>query len=259
MKNCYVYLHRRLDNGLVFYIGKGTGDRAKRNNYRNKKWKNTVSEAGGYTVEYIKENLTSQEAIEIENWYLDNPDISWQLVNKRSSQNVKNMNNYYDLLNEYFSYDEGSPSCLVYKKTSLNNKCKIGSTAGNLNAGYYSVKIKNITFLVHRIVFLLCHGKIDTTKVIDHINNISSDNRIINLREISQRENSLNRKSNALTKSGVIGVQYRKNKVGNEYFQASFFDENGKPCVKLFSIDKLGREKALKDATDYRNLKMNGV
>jgi HNH endonuclease len=257
MKDCYVYLHKRLDNDVVFYIGKGSGCRSKRNNHRNSEWNNIVEIAGGYTIEYLKENLTSKDATDLENWYLDNPDISWQLVNKRNSQSVKDLNQYYEILNEYFLYEESSPSCLVYRKTSLNNKCKAGTPAGSLNNGYYSIKIKNKTFSVHRIIYLLKHGKIDNTKVIDHINNISTDNRIVNLREVSHRENSLNRKKSLNTVSGIVGVQYRKNKVGNEYFQASFFDENGKPCVKLFSIDKMGREKALEEASNYRNLKMN--
>lgn len=65
MSNFYVYIHKRLDNGLVFYVGKGKNNRAFSDKGRNKYWKNTVSKHG-FVVEIVFENLTEDEAFQIE-------------------------------------------------------------------------------------------------------------------------------------------------------------------------------------------------
>jgi len=61
----YVYLHRRLDDNSVFYVGKGKKKRAWVTKSRNKHWKHIV-EKYGYTVEIFKDNLTEQEAFKLE-------------------------------------------------------------------------------------------------------------------------------------------------------------------------------------------------
>lgn len=47
-------------------------------------------------------------------------------------------------------------------------------------------------FLLHRVVYITFKGDIPDEKVIDHINRIKNDNRLINLQEASYSENSLN-------------------------------------------------------------------
>lgn len=62
----YVYLHRRLTDNSVFYVGKGKGKRAWVSKSRNQHWQNVVNKHGGFLVEIIKENLTEQEAFDLE-------------------------------------------------------------------------------------------------------------------------------------------------------------------------------------------------
>ena len=57
----YIYLHRRNDTGEVFYVGKGTGDRATSTKKRNPYWHNVVNKAG-FTAEIITKGLTDAEA-----------------------------------------------------------------------------------------------------------------------------------------------------------------------------------------------------
>jgi hypothetical protein len=75
--------------------------------------------------------------------------------------------------------------------------------------GYIGVKINNILYKQHRIIWKLYYG--EEPNVIDHINGIKSDNRICNLRNITQKENCNNivtiRSNN---NSGYNGVHFSK-------------------------------------------------
>lgn len=64
MNHFYVYLHKRKDTDEVFYVGKGSGNRAK-NTKRNRYWKRIAKKAG-YTVEIVSKNLSEELAYQIE-------------------------------------------------------------------------------------------------------------------------------------------------------------------------------------------------
>lgn len=71
----YVYLHRRKDNNEVFYVGKGTGDRAHRKGKRSQYW-SRVAAKYGYYVEFIEKDMSEQCAFDLEietiKFYRDN-------------------------------------------------------------------------------------------------------------------------------------------------------------------------------------------
>ena len=50
--NFYVYVHRTADTGRIFYVGKGTKNRAWTKGSRNLHWRNIVNKHG-YTVEIV--------------------------------------------------------------------------------------------------------------------------------------------------------------------------------------------------------------
>lgn len=52
MEKYYVYLHRKASDGSVFYVGKGSGDRAWASSRRNAHWQRVV-EKHDYTVEIL--------------------------------------------------------------------------------------------------------------------------------------------------------------------------------------------------------------
>ena len=63
-RDFYVYEHVRLDNNTCFYVGKGKGDRKDiltRNPHHDR-----ISNKYGHAVVIIKDNLTEQEAFELE-------------------------------------------------------------------------------------------------------------------------------------------------------------------------------------------------
>ena len=104
-----------------------------------------------------------------------------------------------------FDYKDGN----LLWKDSPRRSVLAGSVAGSLNhAGYMRVMINKKSYMVHRLVFLIHHGRLPT--MVDHINGIKNDNRIENLRECDMSQNCQNIKLKSNNKSGVKGVSWDK-------------------------------------------------
>ena len=74
--------------------------------------------------------------------------------------------------------------------------------------GYLRCNRDNVTWLAHRLAFVLRTGH-PPVNDIDHINGDKTDNRWVNLRDISTSCNGLNRgAANANSSTGLIGVAY---------------------------------------------------
>ena len=106
---------------------------------------------------------------------------------------------------ELFDYD-----CLtgkLYWKKAPSNRCKVGEEAGTLNDnGYRIVYFNGARHRGHRLIWLMHTGSFPTLQI-DHINGIRDDNRIENLREVTNRENSYNlKKPRSFGTSGYLGV-----------------------------------------------------
>lgn len=74
-------------------------------------------------------------------------------------------------------------------KTPNRNTGPIGSLSSR---GYLEIGVNGARYLAHRLAWLHVHG-VWPIGVIDHINRVQTDNRIANLRDVSQAENNLNR------------------------------------------------------------------
>lgn len=108
---------------------------------------------------------------------------------------------------ELFNYDP-EVGVLTHKTLpkNTNRKVYIGKPAGHKHrSGYVCVYLKGRTYKAHRLIWLYTFGKWPT-KQLDHINGVRDDNRISNLREATQLENSQNRKLNNNNASGYLGV-----------------------------------------------------
>ena len=89
-------------------------------------------------------------------------------------------------LKNNYKYEDGG---IVNRKTGRRRRG--GRTSSGYLKFHFSFKGKNCNSFIHRIVWALCYNELPTT-TIDHINGDRLDNRIENLREVSQSGNNLN-------------------------------------------------------------------
>lgn len=78
--NFYVYLHKKITNDEIFYVGKGKRYRCTSYHNRSKHWVNTALKHG-VKIELYKYNLTSSKACEIEK----------ELISKLGLENLTNI------------------------------------------------------------------------------------------------------------------------------------------------------------------------
>ncbi len=145
----------------------------------------------------------------------------------------------YERAHELYQYMDG---VLVNKigRQRAPKGAVVGTPDGN---GYLIAMADGVRIKVHRIVWLMHYGSWPT-KAIDHVNGDRSDNRIENLRDVDQLENSRNQQRRSTNSSGVTGVFW--NYIHRKW-QASISVEGKKIFLGRFS-DICAAEKARKDA-----------
>lgn len=75
--------------------------------------------------------------------------------------------------------------------TDNSTKYPSGSLAGTISShGYITIRVCNNRFLAHRLAWFYVYGEWPTE--IDHINRDKGDNRLINLRCVTRKENIIN-------------------------------------------------------------------
>lgn len=87
------------------------------------------------------------------------------------------------------------------------HKRKAGTVTGRLDTkGYVRIRLLGYEFKAHRLAWLLTYGVWPQAEI-DHINGCPSDNRLMNLRDVSVAVNGWNRKGAMRNnKAGLLGV-----------------------------------------------------
>ena len=82
-----------------------------------------------------------------------------------------------------------------------------GSTAGCLTRfGYWKVVVDGRQYYAHRLAWLIVNGEWPTNQI-DHKNGVRTDNRIVNLRDVTRITNNENRRlPESCNKLGILGV-----------------------------------------------------
>lgn len=139
-----------------------------------------------------------------------------------------------EYLKECFIY-EASSGRLFWKQRPLKhfaslNACAVwngkhaGAEAGSPNAKKrWSTKIKARLYQNHRLVWALVHGAWPADQI-DHINGDPEDNRIENLRVVSNAENQRNRGQSRNNTSGSNGVYWHS----RDHVWSAYIRENGR-------------------------------
>ena len=124
-----------------------------------------------------------------------------------------------DLLKKLVNYDEVSGEMYwlnrpveMFKTKSAHagwNKRLAGKKAVTIDGkGYLVISIFCKRYLVHRLIWLYVYGRFP--KIIDHINGIRTDNRLVNLQEVTNQQNHMNQKRSSKNTSGATGVYLNK-------------------------------------------------
>ena len=109
-------------------------------------------------------------------------------------------------LKEYLSYN---PDTGVFSCIKPSGKRKVGDLVGTINGRYLQIGFGMQRERAHRLAWLYVHGEMP--KVIDHINGTGLDNRLCNLRNVTQKENVHNyRIVPKHNSTGYLGVSYFK-------------------------------------------------
>jgi hypothetical protein len=109
---------------------------------------------------------------------------------------------------EVLSYD---PTTGVFiRKVSKTNAIKSGTIAGYIDGnGYRLIRVCGRTYKAHRLAWVYVYGRWPRRQI-DHINRHRTDNRIVNIREATQLQNSRNSGPKPNNTSGFAGVSWHK-------------------------------------------------
>ncbi len=110
-------------------------------------------------------------------------------------------------LKELFDYREDGS--LIWKKIT-SFRVRVGDKAGSPSTyGYLVTSINNKAYKIHRLIWCIHHGNFPNSNI-DHINGITNDNRIENLRDANSFQNACNTKKHKHNTSGIKGVSWEK-------------------------------------------------
>ena len=116
-----------------------------------------------------------------------------------------------EYLKSLFNYnpDTGLFSRLIAR----NYKHKVGEIAGTISSkGYIHIGIDKKYYKGHRLAWLYVYGVLPKNQI-DHINGIKTDNRLCNLREVTNSQNCQNKSEfNSKSKVGIKGIDFKNNK-----------------------------------------------
>jgi len=104
---------------------------------------------------------------------------------------------------ELFSYDKDTG---LFTRRNSCRGCRAGETAGCINGhGYIVIRVDRVLYAAHRLAWHVSFGPLLHSEHIDHINHKKHDNRLINLRKVTNQQNTWNR-------PGALGAYRAGNK-----------------------------------------------
>lgn len=123
-------------------------------------------------------------------------------------------------LREMFAFDEEAGH-LIWRERPADhfataaaekiwNSRYAGTVAGVIDDGYRRIKFAGKMWKAHRLIWIYVNGQIPDGLQVDHINGVRSDNRLANLRLVTNAENCRNQSMPRNNTSGVMGVVWHR-------------------------------------------------
>ena len=107
----------------------------------------------------------------------------------------------YELCHSHLNYNKDT-GIFTWKIHGAGRS--LGKRAGSLdNRGYWALRVNYVYLRANRVAFLMTYGYLPT--IVDHINGVTNDDRICNLRAATHRQNVINSKLRG-GESGYRGV-----------------------------------------------------
>ena len=111
--------------------------------------------------------------------------------------------------------------------------------------GYYNGKVFNTTVRAHRVAYAIFYGEWPANHI-DHVDGDRLNNRIANLRDVTNAENCLNKAVRASSKTGINGVTWAKRErkwrvkigVGGKKKEVGLFDDLSSAVIARKSAEK---------------------
>jgi hypothetical protein len=108
------------------------------------------------------------------------------------------------IIRQLLDYD---PETGLFTWRVNRQRVRAGDVAGTVvQRGYVQLKVAQYPVLAHRLAWAFVHGEMPTLEI-DHINGITNDNRIENLRQVSRAGNTGNI-LRAVCRAGLLGVRF---------------------------------------------------
>ena len=149
-------------------------------------------------------------------------------------------------LRQLMTYDPDT-GVLTRRVKMNNNGAEAGTPVGTLCPdGYCKTRVFGKPYTVHRLIWLYVHGNWPTNKI-DHINRVTHDNRLANLREVTHSQNMENRKTHSNNRTGLRGVSKKSDSLWQSEIQ-----HNGKRhYLGVFSSPEAAHEAYCAAAAEY--------
>jgi hypothetical protein len=111
-----------------------------------------------------------------------------------------------EIVRDLFEYREDN----LWWRERPANRVDMSKPAGSVKArGHREIMFKGKLYKAHRLIFLYVYGRLPDNDI-DHINGKPLDNRIENLRDVTQQENNKNKRKQSNNTSGHVGVYWHK-------------------------------------------------
>lgn len=128
-------------------------------------------------------------------------------------------------VNSFVSYDPATGIFRWRNSSGRFGRIKAGAVAGYLNKeGYRYIRFNGVAYRACRLAWLIIYGKWPDGQI-DHINRDTGDDKIKNLRDVTQSVNKSNCKIYRNNTSGFCGVSFDKQR---KKWVANMSNNNGK-------------------------------